>query len=162
MQNTEQTLATLGRLRGLGVRMTMDNFGTGYSSLGYLQKFRFDKIKIDRSFISCLAEDPSAEAIVRAVIGMSESFGVLVNAEGVETKTQAEVLRALGCSEGQGFLYGRPISGEVFDLLVPQIEAATARQPPGDADGCTLRPAPDTDLVEPAERMINDQLGHGA
>jgi diguanylate cyclase (GGDEF)-like protein len=120
MQNTDQTLATLQRLRELGIRMAMDDFGTGYSSLGYLQKFRFDKIKIDRSFISRLAEDDSAEAIVRAVIGISQSFGVEVNAEGVETKTQADVLRGLGCSEGQGFLYGKPVSGELFDLLVPQ------------------------------------------
>ena len=144
LQNAEQTLATLRRLREFGVKMAMDDFGTGYSSLGYLQKFRFDKIKIDRGFTSRLVEDPNAEAIVRAVIGISESFGVQVNAEGVETKTQAEVLRALGCFEGQGFLYGRPISGELFDLLVPRGAAeAAARECP--ADSCIRQPAPASD-----------------
>jgi predicted signal transduction protein with EAL and GGDEF domain len=126
LQDGEQTLTTLVQLRELGAKLAMDDFGTGYSSLGYLQKFRFDKIKIDRSFTSRLDEDPGAEGIVRAVIGISESLGVLVNAEGVETTTQAEVLRLLGCSEGQGFLYSQPLSGEQFDALVCQAEEKEA------------------------------------
>lgn len=100
----------------------MDDFGTGYSSLGYLQKFRFDKIKIDRGLISRLGQDPYAEAIVRAVVGMTKALGILANAEGVETSAQAAVLRALGCSEAQGYLFSRPISGEAFDEV-----ASTAR-----------------------------------
>ena len=130
LQNTEMTLATLRRLQAFGIRLAMDDFGTGYSSLGYLQKFRFDKIKIDRSFTARVDEDPHAEAIVRAVIDMSESLGVSVNAEGVESNVQAEVLRALGCAEGQGFLYSRPVPAEVFDALVRQNEV-TERNPPG-------------------------------
>ena len=110
-----ETLAILQRLRNLGTKLAMDDFGTGYSSLGYLQKFRFDKIKIDRSFISRLGQDPNAEAIVRAVVGMTKALGIRANAEGVETNAQAAVLRALGCSEAQGYLYSRPISGEAFD-----------------------------------------------
>ena len=118
MQDTKETLATLQRLRDLGIRFAMDDFGTGYSSLGYLQKFRFDKIKIDRSFILRLGEDPNADAIVRAVVGMTEALGVRAIAEGVETTTQADVLRAHGCFEAQGYLYSRPVSGEIFDGLV--------------------------------------------
>jgi diguanylate cyclase (GGDEF)-like protein len=116
MQDTKETLATLQRLRDLGIKFAMDDFGTGYSSLGYLQKFRFDKIKIDRSFISRLGQDPNADAIVRAVVGMTEALRAI--AEGVETTTQADVLRAHGCFEAQGYLYSRPVSGEVFDGLI--------------------------------------------
>jgi diguanylate cyclase (GGDEF)-like protein len=122
LQDTEQTLATLLRLRKLGTKLAMDDFGTGYSSLGYLQKFNFDKIKIDRSFVSRIGEDPNAEAIVRAVIGMTEALGVCAIAEGVETSAQADMLRAQGCPEGQGFLYSRPLAGEAFDALVRHSE----------------------------------------
>ena len=117
MRDTAETLAILRRLHNLGTKLAMDDFGTGYSSLGYLQKFRFDKIKIDRSFISRLGQDPNAEAIVRAVVGMTEALGVRANAEGVETNAQADVLRALGCSEAQGYLYSRPVSGKAFEAL---------------------------------------------
>jgi diguanylate cyclase (GGDEF)-like protein len=120
MQGTEQNVAILQRLSEIGVSLAMDDFGTGYSSLGYLRKFRFDRIKIDRSFVSRLGEDPHAEAIVSAVVGMTEALGARSIAEGVETPTQAEVLRTLGCTEAQGYLYGRPMAGEAFDLLVDQ------------------------------------------
>ena len=114
MQDTDETLAILQRLRDHGIRLAMDDFGTGYSSLGYLQKFRFDKIKIDRSFVSRLGQDPNADAIVRAVVGMSEALGVRTIAEGVETSSQASELRAHGCPEAQGYLYSRPIDGDAF------------------------------------------------
>jgi EAL domain-containing protein (putative c-di-GMP-specific phosphodiesterase class I) len=120
MQDTADVLATLQRLRSLGTKLAMDDFGTGYSSLGYLQKFRFDKIKIDRSFISRMGEDVNANAIVRAVVGMTKALGVRANAEGVETDEQAAALRATGCSEAQGFLYSRPVTGDVFDAIVRQ------------------------------------------
>jgi len=125
MQDTEPTLAKLAKLRAFGVALAMDDFGTGYSSLGYLQKFRFDKIKIDRSFISRLGQDRNADAIVRAVVGMTEALGVRASAEGVETSEQADVLRAQGCSEAQGFLYSRPLSGEAFELMLQNDLAVT-------------------------------------
>jgi diguanylate cyclase (GGDEF)-like protein len=126
MRDTAETLAILQRLRNLGTKLAMDDFGTGYSSLGYLQKFRFDKIKIDRGFISRLGQDPpNAEAIVSAVVAMTRALGVRVNAEGVETSAQAAALRALGCSEAQGYLYSRPISGEAFDELVGATRSVT-------------------------------------
>jgi diguanylate cyclase (GGDEF)-like protein len=127
MQGTQQNLATLNRLGALGVGLAMDDFGTGYSSLGYLLKFHFDKVKIDRSFIARLGEDPHAEAIVAAVVGMTKALGVCSNAEGVETETQADVLRTLGCSEAQGYLYSRPVPADAFSLLLSQPAIAPAK-----------------------------------
>ncbi len=118
MQDTAETLATLRRLSRLGIRLAMDDFGTGYSSLGYLQKFRFDRIKIDRSFVSRLGQDVNAEAIVRAVVGMTDALGVRAIAEGVETSEQAEVLRNHGCPEVQGYLYSRPLDAEAYEELL--------------------------------------------
>ena len=127
LSDTEETLAILADLRRMGVRLAMDDFGTGYSSLGYLQKFRFAKIKIDRSFVARLGDDPNAAAIVRAVVGLSEALGVCANAEGIETKAQADMLKALGCREGQGFLYGRPMSAaDLRGMLLAEERAEAA------------------------------------
>jgi diguanylate cyclase (GGDEF)-like protein len=131
MRDTTETLAILQRLHSLGTKLAMDDFGTGYSSLGYLQRFRFDKIKIDRSFISRLGQDPNAEAIVRAVVGMTDALGVRANAEGVETTAQADVLRALGCSEAQGFLFSRPVTGKAFEELASARLGVLERSRPG-------------------------------
>ena len=87
----------------------MDDFGTGYSSLSNLRAFPFDKIKIDRSFVSDLASDRESLAIVRAVRDLGRSFGMSVTAEGVETEAQLELLVAEGCNEVQGFLLGKPM-----------------------------------------------------
>ena len=108
LQDTETTVATLTELRNLGVRISMDDFGTGYSSLGYLQKFPFDKIKIDRSFIRDLADRPDAIAIIRAVTGLGSSLGMSTTAEGVETEAQLRQLREEGCTEVQGYLFSEP------------------------------------------------------
>jgi EAL domain-containing protein (putative c-di-GMP-specific phosphodiesterase class I) len=93
----------------------MDDFGTGYSSLGYLQRFHFDKIKVDRSFISAIGVEPTAKAIVRAVINLANSLGMLTCAEGVETDEQLTALRSEGCSEVQGYLLGRPMPATEFE-----------------------------------------------
>ena len=108
MQNSEATLATLHRLRALGVRISMDDFGTGYSSLSYLRSFPFDKIKIDRCFISGLATGDDAVAILLAIAGLAKHLGMATTAEGVETKQQLQQVKALGCSEMQGFLFSPP------------------------------------------------------
>jgi EAL domain-containing protein (putative c-di-GMP-specific phosphodiesterase class I) len=108
MQNTEMTMATLHRLRELGVRISMDDFGTGYSSLSYLRKFPFDKIKIDSSFISGLPDDNDSIAIVRAVAGLATSLHMMATAEGVENQAQLEKIRELGCVEMQGHLFSPP------------------------------------------------------
>ena len=100
-------LATLERLKGLGVQISMDDFGTGYSSLSYFRMFPFDKVKIDRSFIQDITS-PQARAIVRSVIGLGHGLSVPVLAEGVETPEQLDALRAEGCDQVQGYLIARP------------------------------------------------------
>jgi EAL domain-containing protein (putative c-di-GMP-specific phosphodiesterase class I) len=92
----------------------MDDFGTGYSSLSYLQRFHFDKIKVDRSFIWAIDTEPTAKAIVRAVINLANSLGMLTCAEGVETDEQLRTLRREGCSEVQGYLFGKPMPAAEF------------------------------------------------
>jgi diguanylate cyclase (GGDEF)-like protein len=120
LNETEETLGTLCRLRGLGVAIAMDDFGTGYSSLGYLQKFRFDKIKIDRSFVRGIGADAHAGEIVRAVLRMSHAMGIRVNAEGVEHEDQVLILQDEGCEEVQGFLFGQAVSAGEFAKLLPR------------------------------------------
>ncbi len=108
LDETIGTVATLHQLRGLGVRVCMDDFGIGYSSLGYLRSFPFDKIKIDRSFIHDLGESGSSLAILRAVAGLGASLGMTTTAEGVETTAQYDLVKAEGCDEAQGTFIGEP------------------------------------------------------
>src|SRR5262249_27712188 len=103
-----RAVSILRRLKALGVRIAMDDFGTGYSSLSYLQSFPFDKIKIDRAFITNLDRSPQSAAIVRAVIGLGQGLAVPVIAEGVESKEQLAILSREECNEIQGYLIGRP------------------------------------------------------
>jgi diguanylate cyclase (GGDEF)-like protein len=117
LQDSESTLATLYNLRALGVRIAMDDFGTGYSSLSYLQSFPFDKIKIDRSFIKDVADGVGSLNIVRAVAAMAKGLGMTTTAEGVETQAQLDAVRSEGCTEMQGFLFGRPLPADELEAL---------------------------------------------
>ena len=108
MQNTFATLSALHQLRELGVRIAMDDFGTGYSSLSYLRSFPFNKIKIDRSFIADLSKNESSHAIVRAITGLAGDLNMTTTAEGVETEQQMQFVKALGCTEMQGFFFSTP------------------------------------------------------
>jgi diguanylate cyclase (GGDEF)-like protein len=118
LQENEKTLQTLHRLRELGVRVSMDDFGTGYSSLSYLRSFPFDKIKIDRSFVSDLSGKRDGEAIIRAIAGLGKSLGMTTVAEGVETADQMERIRAEGCTDVQGYLISKPVSAsEVLKFI---------------------------------------------
>lgn len=108
INDTEEVLSKLNRLRKLGVAIAMDDFGTGYSSLSYLARFPFSKIKIDRQFIRNMTRDPAMRAIVKTIIALGKSLDVTITAEGVETPQQAEMLRKFGCRQVQGFLYGHP------------------------------------------------------
>ena len=117
IQQPDAAAKLLDDLKKLGVRVAMDDFGTGYSSLSYLQRFHFDKIKVDRSFIGAIGIEPSAAAIVRAVINLASSLGMLTCAEGVETDEQLAALRDEGCSEVQGFLFGRPMPAREFEIM---------------------------------------------
>jgi diguanylate cyclase (GGDEF)-like protein len=109
LQDKEGTLATLHRLRALGIRIAMDDFGTGYSSLTYLQCFPFDKIKIDRSFVRGVATDAGSLNIVRAIAALASGLGMTATAEGVETREQLDRIAAEGCTEMQGYLFSRPL-----------------------------------------------------
>ena len=118
LNDSEQTLQTLHRLRAMGVRISMDDFGTGYSSLSYLRAFPFDKIKIDRSFMRDLESRGDSLAIIKAVIGLGHSLGMSTTAEGVETEEQLKAVREQGCNEVQGFLFSPPLeAAQVVELL---------------------------------------------
>jgi diguanylate cyclase (GGDEF)-like protein len=126
MQNTFNALATLQKLRALGVQIALDDFGTGYSSLSYLRSFPFDKIKIDRSFIQDLMSGAEPLAIVHAITGLAKNLNMISTAEGVETKQQLETLQALGCIEMQGYLFSRARpAAEVVRMFLNGGERAT-------------------------------------
>ncbi len=117
----------LRQLKSLGLKIAIDDFGTGYSSLSYLQSFPFDKIKIDRSFVSSLDSNASSEAIIRAIIGLGRGLGVPLIAEGVETDQQLDLLRSAGCGEAQGYLIGPPRPIEDYAAIVGRKTAARAQ-----------------------------------
>jgi diguanylate cyclase (GGDEF)-like protein/PAS domain S-box-containing protein len=114
----------LARLKAAGVTIALDDFGTGYSSLSHLRDFPVDVVKIDKSFVSNIATDNEIAAIVAAVVNLARSLGLETVAEGVETRIQADLLRAFGCDLGQGFLFGEPIHGDAVRLSTERHEAA--------------------------------------
>ncbi len=118
IDDPDRALTILSEIKDKGVRIALDDFGTGYSSLSYLQRFPFDKIKIDRSFVQGLGRDGQADAIVRAVIAMAGSLNLTVTAEGVETREQLSVLQAHICDQVQGFLTGRPLPQAALSALI--------------------------------------------
>ena len=130
LQENEANLATLHALRGLGLRISMDDFGTGYSSLSYLRSFPFDKIKIDRSFISGGKANGDSMAIVRAIASLGASFGMTTVAEGVETPEQMSRIRHEGCTDVQGYLISRPISAlDIRTLFAARAHASALPTP---------------------------------
>lgn len=118
MQDETTSLAILSQLRQLGIRLAIDDFGTGYSSLSYLKRFPVDVLKIDRSFIEGLGQSASDREIVRTVIQFAKALALKVTGEGIETVEQLQQLRALGCDQGQGYYFSKPLPGEaVAELL---------------------------------------------
>ncbi len=114
IQNPEQVLAIVQRLKRLGLRLSIDDFGTGYSSLSYLKRFDIDKLKIDQSFLRDLSGSPDDAAIVRAIVQMASSLNLRTIAEGVETAEMALMMREFGCDEAQGYHYARPMPPAEF------------------------------------------------
>jgi diguanylate cyclase (GGDEF)-like protein/PAS domain S-box-containing protein len=116
MENGPRPATTIRNLRAFGIGISLDDFGTGYSSLSYLLNYPFTKIKIDKSFILNMEEDANAHAVIRSVIGLGRSLGLVVTAEGIETEAAADYLRGEGCMQGQGYLYGRAAPGDQLHL----------------------------------------------
>ena len=127
IRDDEAALAILHQLREIGVRIALDDFGTGYSSLSYLKRFPFDKIKIDRCFVSDIAEADGSSSIVQAVVNIAAALNTTTTAEGVETAAQRDVLRKLGCTEMQGYLFSAPKAAADVKRLFSAADAkATA------------------------------------
>ncbi len=114
LQDSRDFAELLTRLKRLGVSLSIDDFGTGYSNLSYLQRFKVDRLKIDRSFVGSLSSDHSARAIVSAIAGMADSLGLQTTAEGIEDREVLALLSQLGCSQGQGYLFARPLPASAF------------------------------------------------
>jgi diguanylate cyclase (GGDEF)-like protein len=121
IDDAEEALSLLQSIKKLGVAVAMDDFGTGYSSFGYLRKFPFDKLKIDRSFVGALGVDSSAASIVRAAIALSNALGIGSVAEGIETEEQMAFLAEAGCSEAQGYLISKPMSASDADASLARL-----------------------------------------
>lgn len=118
IRDTATVIDVLHKLKALGVQIAMDDFGTGYSSLRYLQRFPFDRIKIDRSFINEMSDNPGSAAIVGAVIALSKRLNMATTAEGIETLEQLEFLKREGCDEAQGYYIGRPMpAADLIDKI---------------------------------------------
>ena len=130
MRDDDAALAMLHQLRDLGVRIALDDFGTGYSSLSYLQRFPFDKIKIDRCFITDIARRKARPRIVQAVVNIAADRDMTTTAEGVETEQQRQLLRMLGCSEMQGYLFSAPKpAADIRPLLSAHRQGPVAARP---------------------------------
>ncbi|UAK25477.1 putative bifunctional diguanylate cyclase/phosphodiesterase [Sphingomonas nostoxanthinifaciens] len=115
IRDVDRTFAELERLRALGIQILMDDFGVGYSSLSYFQRFPFDKVKIDKSFVDHITTSRASRAIVQAVVGLGEQLGMGIVAEGVETEEQMHALVAAGCTHLQGYLFSKPLTTTEMD-----------------------------------------------
>ncbi len=121
MENIEVAMRKLEQLRTLGVKLSIDDFGTGYSSLSYLHRLSTDTLKIDRSFVQNMAQNNENAEIVRTIITLAKTLHMDVTAEGIETVDQLNMLRALGCECGQGYLFAKPMEADAaFQILTPQ------------------------------------------
>lgn len=130
MQDLDGSIEKLTVLRDAGIRISIDDFGTGYSSLALLSRLPIDCLKIDRSFISSLADEPASMTVVSTVINLARSFRLHTVAEGVETEEQLKLLRLMKCDFGQGYLFGKPMPLEEFTVALNTSPATTARRRP--------------------------------
>ncbi len=128
LHESENNLASLEHLRRLGIRLVMDDFGAGYSSLAYLRRFRFDSLKVDKSLITGLPDADGGDKIVAAIVALGHSLGIEVTAEGIENEAQLELLRRLGCAQGQGYFFSRPVPGAELSSLLKTGRFKVAQQ----------------------------------
>jgi EAL domain-containing protein (putative c-di-GMP-specific phosphodiesterase class I) len=123
LEDSEESLVILNRLKDIGVELVLDDFGTGYSSLSYVWRFPIDTLKIDRSFIADLGESAKGDStIVEAILNMAKGLGITVVAEGVETQAQADLLLALHCIRAQGWLYAPAITAAKLTPLLSTVD----------------------------------------
>jgi EAL domain-containing protein (putative c-di-GMP-specific phosphodiesterase class I) len=147
-ENLALAQSIVGSLKNQGIRLALDDFGTGYSSLAHLRALPFDRIKIDKSFVTSILDNPESAAIVNAITRLGDSLGLSVTAEGIEDAAIEERLRQLGCHKGQGWHFGKPTSiGQTRKLLAERNLLPTM--------GAETRQA---DPVEPAPIAIPDDL----
>jgi diguanylate cyclase (GGDEF)-like protein/PAS domain S-box-containing protein len=118
MDHAETAVRNLMELRSMGIKLSVDDFGTGYSSLSYLQRFHYDSLKIDRTFVSQLGVPGESRAIVETILNLANSLGIGVVAEGIETEDQVDRLRQMQCSHGQGYWFARPLAVEAAEQLI--------------------------------------------
>jgi EAL domain-containing protein (putative c-di-GMP-specific phosphodiesterase class I) len=128
IENPDEMVKRIEELRALGVRVALDDFGSGYSSLSYLQRFPFDKLKIDKSFVSTLGSSSNGGVIIQAIVALGRALGVTVLVEGVETEEQRVLLRLAGCDEMQGYLFAKPAPARTIDRLLKQSKSAAETQ----------------------------------
>jgi EAL domain-containing protein (putative c-di-GMP-specific phosphodiesterase class I) len=124
LEGRSEVLALLKDISAMGISIAIDDFGTGYSALSYLTRFPVDTLKIDRSFVKGLPGDRSSGELVKAIISLGHSLGMIMVAEGVETSAQGDTLRNMGCELVQGYLFGKPMSGSAFDALLAENSLA--------------------------------------
>jgi diguanylate cyclase (GGDEF)-like protein/PAS domain S-box-containing protein len=129
VDDIQDVINTMSVLKEFGIKFSLDDFGTGYSSLQYLKRLPLDQIKIDQSFVREIASDGSDKAIVQSIIAMSQSLGVSVIAEGVETEDQQRILLNLGCNHFQGYLFGKPVPIEQFEVFLDNSSAGYSTPP---------------------------------
>jgi len=136
VHDTEATITVLGNLKTLGVRLAIDDFGTGYSSLSYLQRFPVDILKIDKSFIDGVANGAEASTVARAITKLGHSLGLETVAEGIEEPEQQAAIAAMGCHQGQGYHFARPLDADAITQLLddhsPSDSHPATNQPPRD------------------------------
>jgi diguanylate cyclase (GGDEF)-like protein len=128
--DTKRVAFILSALKEGGIHLSLDDFGTGYSSLSYLHQLRFEKIKIDRSFVSQLGTSADADSVVRAIVALGHGIGALVTAEGVETQAQRDVLLKSNCNQFQGYLFAKPMPEDAFRDFVSMVETTAGRSNP--------------------------------
>jgi EAL domain-containing protein (putative c-di-GMP-specific phosphodiesterase class I) len=129
-RNVEDIIAKMAALKARGIGFSLDDFGTGYSSLTYLKRLPLSQIKIDKSFVRDVLNDPNDAAIARTIVALGDSLGLDVVAEGVETEGQLRFLTSHGCHAYQGYLFSHPVPVERFDALVADKERAVGAEAP--------------------------------
>jgi len=126
LNDLQSIISKMNSLKSLGIDFSLDDFGTGYSSLSYLKRLPFDQLKIDHTFVIDLLNDPTDAAIAKAIVTLSQSLGIEVLAEGVETKEQRDFLAQIGCMAYQGYLFSKPVPVAQFEALLKQSALGTA------------------------------------